>query len=229
MRVATENEHKAFVAEYKQMHKVLNLQIKQQNLTEIMNGTKKQEFREIRPTTESKYILRDEEKFALEDPDRFITVTENIEVETKKNEDGSVSIVYNNEEENTVELLLIFMTKNEDGVEYEAVDFMGQTYEVVRAHDEEGNEVTDEDGNPTMAIVNVEELHCCIPIKYDAINFYIGNTPDTDHALVEVKDAHTEFMVDEDENPIWYDNDGERYYVEQVVFDLGVIICEYKK
>ena len=72
MRVSTENEHKAFVAEYKKMHKVLNLQIKQQYLTEIMNGTKKQEFREIRPTTESKYILRDEEKFALEDPDCLV-------------------------------------------------------------------------------------------------------------------------------------------------------------
>jgi len=35
---------------------VLNLQIRQEFLSLIMKGEKKQEFREIRPTTEKKFI-----------------------------------------------------------------------------------------------------------------------------------------------------------------------------
>lgn len=47
--------------------KVLNLIIKQQYYDEILAGTKKQEFREIKPSTEKKYILLDKEGYAAED------------------------------------------------------------------------------------------------------------------------------------------------------------------
>ena len=47
--------------------KVLNLIIKQQYFDEILAGTKKQEFREIKPSTEKKYILLDKEGYAVED------------------------------------------------------------------------------------------------------------------------------------------------------------------
>lgn len=225
MRVTTENEHKRFVSEYKKTHKVLNLQIKQKYLTAIMCGRKVTEQREIRPTTESKYIERDAENFALEDKERFITTTENIEVDVAKNDKGELCVVYVNDD-NERELLPIY-EKTDGKTKYEAVDFMGETFEIVRASDKNGKDLLDENGLPYMAIVKVEELHCCVPIKYDAINFYIGNTPNTDHALVKVVGAHTEFFVDDKDEPIWYEYNGEKYYAEQVVYDLGEIICQY--
>lgn len=46
--------------------KVLNLIIKQKFFDEIIAGTKKQEFREIRPNTEKKYCEIDEDGFVKE-------------------------------------------------------------------------------------------------------------------------------------------------------------------
>ena len=88
--------------------KILNLIIKQKYFDAILAGRKVQEFREIRPTTEKKYIKLDEEGYAIED--------------------------------------------------------------------EKGN---------------------CVPLKYDAIRFYVGYNKDRDSALVEVVGAHTEVFVDE--------------------------------
>jgi hypothetical protein len=115
--------------------KTLTLIIKQKYFDAIMDGRKVQEFREIRPTTEKKYIELDEEGYAVED----------------------------------------------------------------------------ENGN-------------CVPVKYDAIRFYVGYEKDRDSALVEVKGAHTEVFVDDAGEPIWYDYKGEKYYAEQVVYDLGKIL-----
>lgn len=228
MKVATENEHKVFVAEYKKTHKVLNLQIKQVYLTEILNGTKKQEFREIRPTTEAKLVERDEKHYVIEDEERYITYTDTIEVDVERDENGKLYVLDYVEDERP-DRYPIYMAKTDAGVEYEAVDFDGQTYEVVRARNKNGEDALDENGLPIMAMLSPEKLNCSVPIKYDAINFYIGNTPNTDHALVKVKDIHTEFVVDDDDKPIWYEYKGEPYYVEQVVYDLGEIICEYRK
>lgn len=83
--------------------------------------------------------------------------------------------------------------------------------------DEEGYEVEDADGNAQ-------------PIKYDAIQFYVGYGKDRDSALVEVLGAHCEIFVDENDKPITYeygkDKDGEPlvWVAEQVVFDLGKIL-----
>jgi hypothetical protein len=115
--------------------KILNLIIKQKYFDAIMAGRKVQEFREIRPTTEKKYIELDEEGYAVED--------------------------------------------------------------------EKGN---------------------CVPIKYDAIRFYVGYEKDRDSALVEVKGAHTEVFVDEKGEPIFYDYKGRDYYAEQIVYDLGKVL-----
>ncbi len=41
--------------------KVLQLIIKQSFFNEIIKGSKKQEFREVRPTTQKKYVILDEE------------------------------------------------------------------------------------------------------------------------------------------------------------------------
>lgn len=224
MRVSTELEHKKFVSEYKRSHKILNLQIKQKYLTAIMSGRKLTETREIRPTTEAKYIVRDADNYAIEDKERYILVEEPIEVEVRKTDDG-YAVVYNGDE--SEELLPIYKTKDENGVEFEAVKIEGKEFECARAKYEDGGVATDENGLPLYAVIQVEKLHSCVPIKYDAINFYIGNVPNTDHALVEVTGAHTEFFVDDDDKPIWYEYNGERYYAEQVVYDLGEILCCY--
>lgn len=47
--------------------RVLNLIIKQKYFDAIMSGRKVQEFREIRPQNENKYIELDEDGYALED------------------------------------------------------------------------------------------------------------------------------------------------------------------
>lgn len=47
--------------------KVINLIIKQVYFDQILSGKKKQEFREIRPQNERKYVLIDDQGFAIED------------------------------------------------------------------------------------------------------------------------------------------------------------------
>lgn len=63
-----------------------------------------------------------------------------------------------------------------------------------------------------------------IPIKYDAILFFVGYNKDRDSALVEVKDAFIEFFVDENEEVIEYEYKGEIYVAAQMVYDLGKVI-----
>ena len=83
--------------------------------------------------------------------------------------------------------------------------------------DEDGFEIEDKEGN-------------AVPIKYDAIRFYVGYNKDRDSALVEVKSAYCEIFVNEDNSPITYeygkDKDGSpmTWVAEQVVFNLGKIL-----
>lgn len=120
--------------------KILTLIIKQCYFDEIIAGTKKQEFREIKPTTSKKYIEEDEEGYAI-----------------------------------------------------------------------------------------LDENENCIPLKYDAIRFYVGYNKDRDSALVKIVDAHTEVFVDENDQPIVYEYKGEEYWAEQIVYDLGEILEVKKK
>lgn len=77
--------------------------------------------------------------------------------------------------------------------------------------DEEGFEREDEAGN-------------AIPIKYDAIRFYVGYNKDRDSALVEVKDTYTEMFVDENGKLITYEYGGFDWIAEQVVYCLGKVL-----
>ena len=83
--------------------------------------------------------------------------------------------------------------------------------------DEDGYEIEDADGNAQ-------------PIKYDAIQFYVGYKNDRDNALVEVVGAHCEIFVDANGEPITYehgrDKDGQplEWVSEQVVYDLGKVL-----
>lgn len=126
--------------------KTLNLIIKQVYFDQIINGTKTQEFREVKPTTIKKLLQLDEEGYELED----------------------------------------------------------------------------ENGN-------------AIPIHYDAIQFYVGYNKDRDSALVEVKDEYCEIFLDENNEPIIYedgtDKDGNplEWVAEQVVFNLGKVLEVHRK
>ena len=75
--------------------------------------------------------------------------------------------------------------------------------------DENGFELEDENAN-------------AIPVEYDAILFTSKETGDT--ALVEVKAARNEIMVDDKGQPIEYEYGGQIWVVERVVYDLGKII-----
>lgn len=83
--------------------------------------------------------------------------------------------------------------------------------------DEEGFEIEDEHGNAQ-------------PIKYDAIQFYVGYNKDRDNALVEVVGAHCEMFVDDNGELITYEHGRDKegkpmlWYAEQVVFDLGKVL-----
>lgn len=83
--------------------------------------------------------------------------------------------------------------------------------------DEEGFEVIDEHGNSQ-------------PIQYDAIRFYVGYNKDRDSALVEVKDAHSEIFVDDNDEIIETEvfntqkNRVEYWVAQQVVYDLGNVL-----
>ena len=70
----------------------------------------------------------------------------------------------------------------------------------------------------------LDENDCCVPVKYDAIRFYVGYAKDRDTALVAVKSAFTQVLVDDKGQPISYDFNGEDYWAEQVVYNLGRVL-----
>lgn len=122
--------------------KTLTLIIKQCYFDEIIKGTKKQEFREVRPTTIKKLLQLDSD----------------------------------------------------------------------------GYEVEDENGN-------------AIPIRYDALQLYVGYAKNRASALVEIKSAYCEIITDENGEPIIYehgiDENGEPlvWVTEQVVYSLGKVLA----
>lgn len=68
-----------------------------------------------------------------------------------------------------------------------------------------------------------------IPRHYDAIRFYVGYNKDRDSALVEVKKAEIFLFVDENDEFIVLQQNGEDYYAAQIVYDLGEILEVKKK
>lgn len=117
---------------------VLTLSIKQNFFDEILSGAKKQEFREVRPSTQKKYCELDEEGYCKFD----------------------------------------------------------------------------------------EEKGIFVPRHYDAIKFLTGayNKGPRPWALVEIKDANIELLVDENDKFIELEEKGEPYYMAQIVYDLGEVI-----
>jgi hypothetical protein len=62
------------------------------------------------------------------------------------------------------------------------------------------------------------------PRKYDAIRFYAGYNRNRATALVEINKTDIELLVDESNNFIEYEHDGEKYLAAQVVYSLGKIL-----
>ena len=122
--------------------KTLKLIIKQRFFDEIIKGTKKQELREVRPTTVKKLLQLDRE----------------------------------------------------------------------------GYEIEDENGNAQ-------------PIKYDALHLYVGYAKNRASAIVEVKSAYCEMLLDESGEPIIYEDgtgkDGKplTWVAERVVYNLGEVLA----
>lgn len=70
-----------------------------------------------------------------------------------------------------------------------------------------------------------EEREITDIIQYDAIKFltgaYTGTRPSM---LVEVKGAHLEEIVDENDNPIIYVENGEENQMIDIIYELGNVI-----
>lgn len=61
-------------------------------------------------------------------------------------------------------------------------------------------------------------------IKYDAIRFYVGYNKDRDSMLVEVKDAILTYFVDDDEEFITYEHNGNTFVASEMTYVLGEIL-----
>lgn len=64
------------------------------------------------------------------------------------------------------------------------------------------------------------------PVKYDAIQFFNGYASDRPEVLIKVKKAEIEYIVDENDNFIEYEENGEMYLTAQMVYSLGKIISK---
>lgn len=61
-------------------------------------------------------------------------------------------------------------------------------------------------------------------IRYDAIRFYVGYNSDRDSALVEIKDVQLIEIVDENDNPVYYDYKGQKNQMINIEYQLGNIL-----
>lgn len=94
-----------------------------------------------------------------------------------------------------------------------------QEFREIRPNNEKKYVQFDKEGNLIL-----DENDCCIPVHYDAIRFYVGYAQDRDTALVEVVSAYTQVLVDDKDKPISYEYNGEEYWAEQVIYNLGKVL-----
>ena len=62
------------------------------------------------------------------------------------------------------------------------------------------------------------------PVKYDAIQFLNGYAKDRPEALVKVKKAEIEYIVDKNGDLVEYEENGEIYLMAQMVYTLSKVI-----
>lgn len=61
-------------------------------------------------------------------------------------------------------------------------------------------------------------------IAYDAIRFYVGYNKDRDTALVKVEGALIETIVDENDEPIYFEENGVQNIMCNIVYQLGDVL-----
>lgn len=66
-------------------------------------------------------------------------------------------------------------------------------------------------------------------VKYDAIRFYVGYNKDRDTALVAVKGAIIETIVDENDKEVYFTENGEEHIMCNIVYQLGEILEQKTK
>lgn len=101
--------------------KTLQLIIKQKYFDEIIAGTKKQEFREIKPTTYKKYLKVDNEGYCIMENDEFVPQKyDAIRFYVGYNPDRATALV-----EVTGAYIELFEDENHELIEYE---YKGRCY-----------------------------------------------------------------------------------------------------
>jgi hypothetical protein len=66
-------------------------------------------------------------------------------------------------------------------------------------------------------------------IQYDAIRLYVGYNKDRDSALVEVTGAELIEIIDDNDEPIYYDYKGVQNQLVEIEYSLGKILEVKKK
>ncbi|MEA4810814.1 hypothetical protein SDC9_49586 [bioreactor metagenome] len=110
--------------------KVLQLIIKQQYFDEILAGTKKQEFREVKPTTSSKYITYVDEKGNRYLKDSDIPDDVEVDIDVIKYDAIQFFVGYHSDRDSALVEVLnsefeIFVDENDQEITYE---YKGETY-----------------------------------------------------------------------------------------------------
>lgn len=61
-------------------------------------------------------------------------------------------------------------------------------------------------------------------VQYDAIRFFNGYATNRPEVLIEIKETFIDFIVDENEEDIIYEEDGVEYLTVQMTYVLGKVI-----
>ncbi|VXB03602.1 ASCH domain-containing protein [Chryseobacterium sp. 8AT] len=64
------------------------------------------------------------------------------------------------------------------------------------------------------------------PKDVNRIQFFNGYKADRPEVIIEVKKSEIEYIIDEDGNPIEYEENGEFYMTAQMVYTLGKVVSK---
>lgn len=173
--------------------KILNLIINQKYFDEILNGTKTQEFREVKPTTIKKLLMLDENGYELEDEHR-----------------NAIPIKYD------AIRFFVGYKKDRDSMLVEVKDAYSEIFTET---------LTDEEGNPIEFKVDEEG-----EVRFFAVDENGTFLKDENGNYIEDSENGYPIPCDEGESgstydePIEYEHNGQLWVAEQVVYNLGKIL-----
>lgn len=76
-------------------------------------------------------------------------------------------------------------------------------------------DTTDENGEPITTVT---------PVHYDALHLINGRRPNAPRLTIEIKEAEFVVLTDENGEDLFYEENGEEYYVCQVWYHLGKVL-----